>query len=543
MSLSFSIRPIAVGTLLIAATASSVLATVQSAHKQTWSHEIEPNGSFVLINAAGNLDLVGTDEKVLKITAVRVIRGLDEAALAEGRSQVEIVLSGNPWQRVVRTRGQTPAGRTPRWTSAVNYTIEVPRTVNLDITNLYAEIVRIRDMNGSINLKNVMGKIQFLGVRGATIVDTINGDIFSSFDHPPQAHLRLITINGQIELRVPRSSQFRWFAQSMRGDILSNIPMQAKFAPPERSVTASVNSSRPSVNVQTIAMTGRVFLIDNDQPSAPSRSLIPRQLRIAETEPPSNRSSSTEVTATLNTLRKKYLIQSPSARTFARHDTVVLENFEFTTTLGNVLVGEVRGDAKIFTRAGEIILGLVGGRADVSSGGGPINLGDIGGNLRARTRAGDISVRAARKGGDLATDGGNVQVFFNGGPLTVLSGGGDVAVRHTVSRVWAETRSGDITINIDKGVRTEQVDAKTVGGNVLLNVPAGFAADVDATIMTSEESTNTITSELSGLSVLREKAGNGVRIRATGKLNGGGKTLQLYAEDGDIRITTQIPQL
>lgn len=539
MSGSFSFRPIAVGTLLIAATAASAFAAVQSAHKQTWSHEIDANGSFVLINAIGNLDLVGTDDKVVKITAVRVIRGVDEAALAEGRSKVEIVLSGNQWERVVRTRGQTPASRAPRWTSAVNYTIEVPRTVNLDITNLYAEGVRIRDMSSRVNLKNVMGKLQLLGVRGATIVDTINGDIASNFDRPPQSDLRLTTVNGQIELRVPRSSQFRWFAQSMRGDILSNIPLQAKFAPPERSLLAYVNSSRPSVKVQTTAMTGRVFLIDYDQPSIPSRSLIPTQLRIAETEPVSNRGSSAEVNATLKGLRQKFLIQPPSARTFARHDSVVLEDFEFTTTLGNVLVGEVRGSAKVFTRAGEIILGLVGGRTDVRTGGGPINLGDIGGPLLARTSAGDISVRAARKGGDLATDGGNVQVTINSGPLTVLSGGGDIAIRNTVSRVRAETRSGDITINVDKSVRSEQVDAKTIGGNVTLNVPPGFAADVDATILTREESANAIRSDLSGLSILREKAGDRVRIRATGKLNGGGKPVQLYAEDGDIRITTQ----
>jgi len=539
MSRSFSFRPIAVGTLLIAATAASALAAVHSAHKQTWSHEIDPGGSLVLINTAGNVDVVGTDDKAIKITAVRIIRGPDQAALADGRSKVDIVLGGNEQERVVRTRERVTADKAPRWTSAVNYTIEIPRTINLDITNLYAEGIRIREVSGRVNLKTVMGKIQLQGLRGEANVDTINGDISGSFDRPPTADLHFSTVNGQIEVRLPRSSQFRWFAQSMRGDILSNIPVQAKFTPQERSVLANVNGSRPWVKLETIAMTGRVFLIDHDQPSIPSRSLIPTQLQIAETEPPSNRGSSTEVNATLNRIRKKYMIQPPSARTFARHDSVVLEDFEFRTTLGNVLVGEVRGTAKVFTRAGEIILGLVGGRTEVHTGGGPINLGDIGGPLLARTSAGDISIRAARKGGDLATSGGNVQVVFNGGPLTVLSGGGDISIRHTVSRVRAETRSGDISINISKDVRTEQIDAKTIGGNVILSVPPGFAADVDATIITSEESANAIRSDLSGLSILREKAGEGVRIRATGKLNGGGKPLQLYAEDGDIRITTQ----
>jgi hypothetical protein len=39
--------------------------------------------------------------------------------------------------------------------------------------------------------------------------------------------------------------------------------------------------------------------------------------------------------------------------------------------------------------------------------------------------------------------------------------------------------------------------------------------------------------------VRREQVGNKTRIRATGKINGGGERVELYAEEGDIHISAQ----
>jgi hypothetical protein len=68
-----------------------------------------------------------------------------------------------------------------------------------------------------------------------------------------------------------------------------------------------------------------------------------------------------------------------------------------------------------------------------------------------------------------------------------------------------------------------------------------FAADVYATVLTSDDDTNTIRSDFNGLAIQREPLGNGrVRIRATGKINGGGNRVDLAATDGDIEITGEV---
>ncbi|MGZ8796761.1 MAG: hypothetical protein ACXW2F_05395, partial [Thermoanaerobaculia bacterium] len=75
-------------------------------------------------------------------------------------------------------------------------------------------------------------------------------------------------------------------------------------------------------------------------------------------------------------------------------------------------------------------------------------------------------------------------------------------------------------------------------GNLSLNVAPAFAAEIDATVITSDPDRNNIVSDLAGLQVRREQIGGKTKIRATGKVNGGGERVELYAEDGGIQIST-----
>jgi hypothetical protein len=104
--------------------------------------------------------------------------------------------------------------------------------------------------------------------------------------------------------------------------------------------------------------------------------------------------------------------------------------------------------------------------------------------------------------------------------------------------VNAETASGDIAITVDAASRSQRVDAKTAKGNVTLNVSPQFAGEIDATILTSDPDADTFLSDIPGLSINRDQFGGKTRVRATGKINGGGEKVVLHATDGDIRIST-----
>src|SRR5689334_21620017 len=129
-------------------------------------------------------------------------------------------------------------------------------------------------------------------------------------------------------------------------------------------------------------------------------------------------------------------------------------------------------------------------------------------------------------------------MLYAAGPTNLHSAGGDIVVRQATGPISAETRSGDVTIVLDPLVRSAAVDAKSSEGNVTLYVSAQIAADIDATLLTSDPEANSIRTDFPGLNIRREQIGKKTRIRATGKVNGGGDRMSLYAEDGDITIRT-----
>ena len=73
---------------------------------------------------------------------------------------------------------------------------------------------------------------------------------------------------------------------------------------------------------------------------------------------------------------------------------------------------------------------------------------------------------------------------------------------------------------------------------MIRTVAPRFGADVEATIFTSDPDSDTIVSDIPGLSISREQVNGRTRVRATGKIGGGGEKVVLQATDGDIRIST-----
>ena len=97
--------------------------------------------------------------------------------------------------------------------------------------------------------------------------------------------------------------------------------------------------------------------------------------------------------------------------------------------------------------------------------------------------------------------------------------------------------TGNMTV--DQNVKTERIEAHTVGGNVIVNLTPRFGAEIDATVLTNDADAPGVYSDFNGLTTKREQVGAKTKIHITGKINGGGEKLTLYADGGDIHITNQ----
>lgn len=509
---------------LLAALAMAGTAAADLIVTDPLAHEfaIAPGGLVVIDNLVGNIHVSSHDSAKALVNADRVIRAVDASAVNEARQAVQRVAEGNDRMKILRT---IHPGASPRWQAQVNYTVVLPRNVSLKIQSQQTGGIRVSDVSGEISVKNVMGPVLIENPGRALAVENINGDITVVASRGIHGNAHLVSINGSIALRAPANSNFTWDVDTVAGEAKTNLRLRdGRYVSPTRFRGSVNDPGNTTVTMQSFG--GNVFILTPGSSGNDARSL--RDLAKRFTQPPPGIGPSLPPTPNRQGIRAGLVQQ---------------KLYRYSTSIGDVKIDEIRGAAKIYTGGGEINLGSVFGYCDVFSRGGPLNLGEVMGPLTARTEGGNISIQRAREGGTIITGGGTIQVQYLGGPTQLSSGGGDIIVRRAIGPVKAETRSGDVTITLDQKLRSDRVTAKTAKGNIVLTVPAGFGADIDATVLTSDPAVNNIRSDIPGLSMQREQVGAQTRIRATGKINGGGERVELHAQDGGIHLAVDAPRV
>jgi DUF4097 and DUF4098 domain-containing protein YvlB len=465
---------------------------------------LDSTGSVWVENETGAIEIVGHDQPGIEVNAAKSIRGTDEAAIAEGRQQTQLVLSGD--RRISYIRTIMPPVRSGRWASEVAYTLKVPKTASVNIAS-HSSNIRVRNVTGRITVKNVNGTISLGPALGPVIVESINGAIV--VDGRPSGDSQLTTVSGDIEMRVPANASLEWVADSISRDFRTTLPIRGEFV--GKTFRGSVRNGGPTIRTATLL--GTILLLKSGTVAAAARPV-----------------------QTLLVGGRRTPAVAPPKVTPHHRVPIVDGNYNYTTTVGDVSIGQVRGSARIETGGGEVHLDTVLGECHVISVGGPLELGEVSGTLVARTGAGDVTIRSALRGGLISTSGGMVRVDYAAGPTNITTLGGDIIVGRADAGVIADTRSGDITITAAPGLKKARFQARTAQGNVVLNLPPSFGADIEATVVATDVQGEMIRSDFRGLSITRDQVDGKTRIRAVGKINGGGERMELSAEGGRITI-------
>ncbi|HJW96362.1 MAG TPA: hypothetical protein VJ901_22320 [Thermoanaerobaculia bacterium] len=517
------IRISSMTAIALFACASLLAAPVSHTERFVRDFPLDAGGTLWIEDPIGAVDVVGSDQDGVSVSVVKVVVAPEGTSLKEGREQTQVLMGGDAKSRLIRTVvNGSPAAK---WKSNVAYVVRVPRATTVHITGQMGEHIKVTNIAGTVTAKNTNGEITLDSIDGPVTVDSVNGNIHFLTEARPSDPVQLTTVNGSIEVQVNGDSNLDWIAQSITGDFKTNLAL--------RSPRIALNTMRGIVNgpggpsLVTTAVMGDVFLL--------SRGGSPNEIRsvkMAVVRPAVPGPQATPV-ASLGVLQQQ-------ARVIETIEQPLVNGpFMYATKLGNFRIGEIRGLASIQTGAGQVYLGTVTGNCSVRSMGGPLELGDIYGDLNAHTEAGEILVRNARKGGELSTGGGTLHVIYAGGAISLHNGGGDIIVNQAVGAVEADTRSGDVMVTMDPRLHTQHVSVKTTKGNIVLNIGGRFAADIDATILTTDEEAAGVRSDFNGLTIKRDTFNGKTRVRATGKIGGGGEKIELYTEDGEIQITQQ----
>jgi DUF4097 and DUF4098 domain-containing protein YvlB len=87
----------------------------------------------------------------------------------------------------------------------VEYDIIVPSDFMVITTQVNGSI-DIVDIENSVDVLNVNGDIRLSDIVGGVVTDVVNGSIAATVTLPVNDTIDLITDNGSIELRIPRST-------------------------------------------------------------------------------------------------------------------------------------------------------------------------------------------------------------------------------------------------------------------------------------------------------------------------------------------------
>ncbi|MBI2214730.1 MAG: hypothetical protein HYU52_13880 [Acidobacteria bacterium] len=506
--------------------------TKSFSEKSSRTLDVRPGGVLWIDNAIGSIVVTGGGDKVV-VETTRVLRAVDDATLESLKKKSSILIEGTPESRIVKSTGLVSSVNA---LARIDYVVRVPASTQLNLLSGVAEKVRVTGVSGKLYVRNWRGLVEVADATGPVQVDTVNTNVHVSFSRKPVSPMILTSVNGNIEVRVPQSSKFEWYAETMKGDILTAIPVKGRPSerPGQRIYHASVNGGGGSA-IRASSITGKVYLLPMENPRALAASVLPQAPQSVVPAPKA--AMKEDVGVMFRSVVASLLVVPPSTRTFEVRKGRVAGNYDFAATLGeNVFVGEIDGFARIVSAGGEVVLGRVAGDCRVASQGGPINLGEVGGYAEARTVAGDVTVGTAKKGGRFGTGGGSIVVRRSLGPLVLETSGGDVIVGESASGVSAETHSGDIRVRLDSKGTADASELRTGRGNVTLEIPKDAKMTIDATISMSAEGAHRFESEFPGLTVVRERVGDGVRVRATGTINGGGPQLTISASSGNIAL-------
>ena len=108
----------------------------------------------------------------------------------------------------------------------VDYTLTVPRSVNLDEIKLINGNLDLKDVSGEVHTTTVNGQIRAENLEGEVRISTVNGDMELSILHLSRTNpVEISSVNGRVRLTIPSDANARISANTVHGRISNDFDL------------------------------------------------------------------------------------------------------------------------------------------------------------------------------------------------------------------------------------------------------------------------------------------------------------------------------
>jgi DUF4097 and DUF4098 domain-containing protein YvlB len=199
------------------AAANTMFATVITAPHGAFRHvyALHRNGRVTIQNLYGNVTITAWDRDAVLVEAIK--HSSDPRHLDDARIVVE------PTADSLSIRTQY-AGSDAEHPTSVEYRLTVPRRVHLESVALTNGQLSIDGLAGPVKASAINGDIHALKLGGQAELSTVNGRVEANFNRTSPANsISLSSVNGAIDLTIPRGSGASVEAQNRSGGIASDV--------------------------------------------------------------------------------------------------------------------------------------------------------------------------------------------------------------------------------------------------------------------------------------------------------------------------------
>jgi hypothetical protein len=213
---------------------------------------VSPNSVLAVYNIDGFIKVEGYDGNKVLVEVDKTISGKTNEILEEGKRELKlefeqradsvIVYIIEPWDsRPTKNRvRKNNDNRNIKYHHNLNFTIKVPKSMNLDISTINNGDIVVADVSGFMRVNNINSKITVKNAQKANEIRTINGDVNINYTVLPPDSAKYYTLNGNLTVIFPNNLSADCSFKSFNGDFYTDFEDVEKL--PTR-VTKTINET------------------------------------------------------------------------------------------------------------------------------------------------------------------------------------------------------------------------------------------------------------------------------------------------------------
>lgn len=188
-------------------------------------------------NVFGSIDVNGYDGQTVEMIIHKTIKARDQNRIARAEEEVEldITTEGNTIDLYVdgpfRCQNRQGKWRSPGYTVYYNFEIKVPRKTNIYLKTVTDGDIKVADIQGDFDVRNVNGKVSIDEIAGSGDAHTVNGKVKVVFSRNPGSDCSFKTINGDLDIFFRDNLAADFWMKTFHGEMYSDFPVE--YLPPK----------------------------------------------------------------------------------------------------------------------------------------------------------------------------------------------------------------------------------------------------------------------------------------------------------------------